>query len=172
MVLKLVSDACHNLHLRFNGTSSEINTPAHLLQKHEQTYVHFTTYSNNRVTKWGNKQRHQNTDLGIQRGIVTDTSCDQVSIYFPGDDTTFNLRGFENVYTIHPPVIAAPNNILGNHFLFFFFCNTGPKSLLESPQEASPSYRVSPTSQVTVSGWGSREEKGAVDSGFAFVQIN
>ena len=55
---------------------------------------------------------------------------------------------------------------------FFFFCNTSPKSLLESPQEASPSYRVSPTSQVTVSGWGSREEKGAVDSGFAFVQNN
>ena len=56
--------------------------------------------------------------------------------------------------------------------LLFFFCNTSPKSLLESPQEASPSYRVSPTSQVTVSGWGSREEKGAVDSGFAFVQNN
>ena len=53
---------------------------------------------------------------------------------------------------------------------FFLFCNTSPKSLLESPREASPSYRVSPTSQVTVSGWGSREEKGAVDSGFAFVQ--
>ena len=53
--------------------------------------------------------------------------------------------------------------------LFFFFCKTSPKSLLESPQEASPSYNVTPTSQVTVSGWGSREEKGAVDSGFAFV---
>ena len=57
-------------------------------------------------------------------------------------------------------------------FFFFFFGNTSPKSLLESPQEASPLYRVSPTSQVTVSGWGSREEKGAVDSGFAFVQNN
>ena len=61
--------------------------------------------------------------------------------------------------------------VLG-HLDPFFFCNTSPKSLLESPQEASPSYRVSPTSQVTVSGWGSREEKGAVDSGFAFVQNN
>ena len=47
------------------------------------------------------------------------------------------------------------------------------KSLIELLfQEASPSYRVSPTSQVTVSGWGSREEKGAVDSGFVFVQKN
>ena len=90
MVLKLVSDACHSLHLRFNTTSSEINIPPHLLQKHEPAYVRFTTYSNNRVTKWGNKQRHQNTDLGIHRGIVTDTFCDQASIYFPGDDTTFN----------------------------------------------------------------------------------
>ena len=57
-------------------------------------------------------------------------------------------------------------------FFFVFFCNTSPKSLLESPQEASPSYRVSPTSQVTVSEWGSSGEKGAVDSGFAFVQNN
>ena len=80
MVLKLVSDACQSFHLRFNTTSSEINIPADLLQKHEQTYVRFTTYSNNRVTKRGNKQRHQNTDLGIHRGIVTDTSCDQASI--------------------------------------------------------------------------------------------
>ena len=55
---------------------------------------------------------------------------------------------------------------------FFFFCKTSPKSLLESPQEASPSYRVSPSSQVTVSGWGSREEKGAADSGSAFVHNN
>ena len=80
MVLKLVSDACHSLNLRFNTTSPESNTPAHLHQKHELAYVRFTTYSNNRVTKWGNKQRHQNTDLGINRGIVTDTSCDQASI--------------------------------------------------------------------------------------------
>ena len=115
MVLKLVSDACHSLHLRFNTTSSEISTPPHLLQKHEQAYVRFTTYSSNRVTKWGNKQRHQNTDLGIHGGIVTDTSCYQAAIYFPGDDTTFNLRGSEKVYTIHPPVIAAPANIPGNH---------------------------------------------------------
>ena len=53
---------------------------------------------------------------------------------------------------------------------FLFFCKTSPKSLLESPQEASSSYKVSPTSLVTVSAWGSREEKGPVDSGFAFVQ--
>ena len=112
MVLKLVSDACHSLHLRCNTTSPEINTPPHLLQKYELACVRFTTYSNIRVTKWGNKHRHQNTDLGIHRGIVTDTSCDQASIYFQGDDTTFNLRGSEKVYTIHPPVIAAPNNIL------------------------------------------------------------
>ena len=126
MVLKLVSDACHSLHLRFNTTSSEINTPPHLLQKYEQAYVRFTNYSNNRVTKWGNKQRHQNTDLGIHTGIVTDTSCDQASIYFPGDDTTFNLRGSEKVYTIHPPVIAAPSNILGNHFLLIPSYNACP----------------------------------------------
>ena len=126
MVLKLVSDACHSLHLRFNTTNSEINTPAHLLQKHEQAYVRFTTYSNNKVTKWGNKQRHQNTDLGIHRGIVTDTSCDQASIYFPGDDTTFNLRCSQKVYTIRPPVIAVPNNILGNHFLLIPSYNACP----------------------------------------------
>ena len=65
----------------------------------------------------GNKQRHQNTDLGIHRGIVTDTSCHKAAIYFPGDNTTFNLRGSEKVYTINPPVIAAPTNILGNHHL-------------------------------------------------------
>ena len=64
------------------------------------------------------------------------------------------------------------NALMCFFLLVFFFCNTSPKSLLESPQEASPSYRVSPTSQVTVSGWGSREEKGAVDSGFALVQNN
>ena len=104
MVLKLISDACHSLHLRFNTTSSEINTPPHLLQKHEQAYVRFTTYSNNRVTKWGNKQRHQNTDLGIHRGMVTDTSCDQASIYFPGDDTTFNLQGFRK--SLHHPTLS------------------------------------------------------------------
>ena len=126
MVLKLVSDACHSLHFRFNTTSPEINTPPHLLQKHEHAYVRFTTYSNNRVTKWGNKQRHQNTNLGIHRSIVTDTSCDQASIYFPGDDTTFNLRGSEKVYTIHPPVIAAPNNILGNHSLLIPSYNACP----------------------------------------------
>ena len=74
MVLKLVSDACHSLHLKFNTTSSEINTPTHLLQKREEAYVRFTTYPNNRVTKWGNKRRHQNRDLGFHRGIVTDTS--------------------------------------------------------------------------------------------------
>ena len=117
MVLKLISDACHSLHLRFNTTSSEMNTPPHLLQKHEQAYVRITTYSNNRVTKWGNKQRHQSTDLGIHRGIKTDTSCDQAAIYFPCDNTTFNLRGSENVYTVHLPVMAAPANILGNHHL-------------------------------------------------------
>ena len=33
MVLKLVSNACHSLHLRFNTTSSEMITPPHLLQK-------------------------------------------------------------------------------------------------------------------------------------------
>ena len=42
MVLKLVSDACHSPRLRFNTTSSEINTPPHLLEKHEQAYVRFT----------------------------------------------------------------------------------------------------------------------------------
>ena len=31
MVLKLISDACHSLHLTFNTTSPEITTPAHLL---------------------------------------------------------------------------------------------------------------------------------------------
>ena len=102
MVLKLISDACHSLHLRFNTTSSEINTPPHLLQKREQAYVCFTTYPSNRFTKWGNKQRHQKTDLGIHRGIVTDTSCNQAAIYFPGDDTTFNLRGSEKSLH-HPP---------------------------------------------------------------------
>ena len=49
---------------------------------------------------------------------MTDTSCDQAAIYFPGDDTTFNLRGSEKVYTIHPTVRAAPTNILGNHHPF------------------------------------------------------
>ena len=117
MVLKLISAARHSLHLRFNTTSSEINTPPHPLQKREQAYICFTTYSSNRVTNWGNKQRGQNTDLGIHRGIVTDTSCDQAAIYFPGDDTTFNLRGSEKVYTSHPPVIAALTNIHGNHHL-------------------------------------------------------
>ena len=100
MVLKLVSDACHSLQLRFNTTNSEINTPPHLLQKNGQAYVRFTTYRNNRVTKWGNKQRHQNTDPGIHRGIVTDTFCDQGSIYFPGDDTTFNRQGSQK--NLHP----------------------------------------------------------------------
>ena len=52
MVLKLIRDACHSPHLRFSTTSPEINTLPHLLQKHEQTYVCFTTYSNNRVAKW------------------------------------------------------------------------------------------------------------------------
>ena len=60
----------------------------------------------------------------------------------------------------------------GARVILFFFCKTSPKSLLESPQEASPSYKVSPTSQVTVSGWGSRDEEGAVDSRFAFEQNN
>ena len=36
MVLKLISNACHSLELRFNSTSCEINTPPHLLRKHEQ----------------------------------------------------------------------------------------------------------------------------------------
>ena len=117
MVLKLISDACHSLHLRFNTTTSEINSPPHLLQKREQAYVLFTTYCSNGVTKWGNKQRHQNTDLGIHRGIVTDSSCEQAAIYFPGDDTTLNLRESEKVYTMHPRVISAPTNILGNHHL-------------------------------------------------------
>ena len=72
----------------------------------------------------------------------------------------------------HPCFSQVPLHHGPRVFFFFFFCNTSPKSLLESPQEASPSYRVSPTSQVTVSGWGSREGKGAVDSGFAFVQNN
>ena len=81
MVLKMISDASNSLHLRLNTTSSETNTPHHLLQKREQAYVRFTTYSSNRVTKWGIKQCHQNTDLGIHRGIVTDTSCDQAAIY-------------------------------------------------------------------------------------------
>ena len=126
MVLKLVSVACHSLHLRFNITSSEINTPPHLLQKHDQAYVRFTTYCRNRGTKWGNKQRHQNIDLGIHRGIVTDISRDQAAIYFPGDDTTFNLWGSEKVYTIHPPVIAASTNILGNNHLSIPSYNTCP----------------------------------------------
>ena len=133
MVLKLISDAWHSLDLRFDTTSSEINTPPHLLQKHEQAYVRFTTYSNNRVTKWGNKQRHQSTDLGIHRGIVTDTSCNQAAIYFPGDNTTFNLRGSEKVYTIHPPVIAAPTNILGNHHLLIPSYNACPPPLQRGP---------------------------------------
>ena len=125
-VLKLISDACHSLHLRFNTTSSEIHTRPHLLQKREQAYVRFTTYSSNRVTRWGNKQHHRDTDLGIHRGIVTDTSWDQAAIYFPGDDTTSNLRGSEKVYTTHPPVIAAPTNILGNHHLLIPSYNACP----------------------------------------------
>ena len=57
---------------------------------------------------------------------MTDTSCDQAAIYFPGDNTTFSLRGSEKVYTIHPPVIAAPTNILGNHHLLILSYNACP----------------------------------------------
>ena len=57
---------------------------------------------------------------------MTDTSCDHAAIYFPGDDTTFNLRASEKVYTVHPPVIAAPTNILGNHHLLIPSYNAWP----------------------------------------------
>ena len=87
------------------------------MHHHENVSVRFSTYTTKRVTKCRNKQRPPTTDLGIYRRMVVDTSDDQASVYFPGDDTNFTLCGSQNVYTLHPPVISVPDNILGNQHL-------------------------------------------------------
>ena len=84
LVRRLISNACHSLNVRFNSLNPEIGTPPKLLHQQEKVYVRFSTYSSNRVTKWGNKQRPSNTDLGIHRGVVVDTSDDRASVYFRG----------------------------------------------------------------------------------------
>ena len=103
------------------------------MHQQENVYVRFSTYSSHQVTKCGNKQRPPNTNLEIYRGVVVDTSDDRVSVYFPGDDTTFTLQDSQRVYTLHPPVISAPHGILGNHQLLIPQYHTCPPLPDNSP---------------------------------------
>ena len=133
----LFCNACHSLNLRFNSLNYEQSTPPRLMNHHENVYVRFSTYTTNRVTKWGNKQRPPTTDLGIYRGRVVDTSDDRASVYFPGDDTNFTLRASQKVYTLHPPVISVPLNILGTHHLLIRQYHTCPPLRDNSPPPPS-----------------------------------
>ena len=133
LVHRLICNACHSLNLRFNSLNSGNSTRPRLMHEHENVHVRFSTYSTNRVTKWGNKQRPPNTDLGIYRGVVVDTSRDRASVYFPGDDRKFTLRDLQNVYTLHPPVISVPHNILGNHHLLILQYHICPPLRDNSP---------------------------------------
>ena len=108
LVHRLICTACHNLNLRFNSLNPENSTPPKLIHQQENVYVRFSTYSSNRLTKWENEQRPPNTNCGIYRGVVVDTSDERASVYFPGDDTTFTLRDSQKVYTLHPRVIGPP----------------------------------------------------------------
>ena len=133
LVHRLICNACHSLNLRFNILNYENSTPPRLMHHNENVYVRFCTYTTDRVTKWGNKQRPPTTDLGIYRGMVAATSDDRASVYFPGDDTNFTLRGLQKVYTLHPPGISVPNNILGNHHLLIPQYHTCPPLRDNSP---------------------------------------
>ena len=110
LVHKLICNACHSLNLRFNSLNHERSTPPKLMHQQENIYVRFSTYSSNRVTKWGNKQRPPNTDLGIYRRVVVDTSDDQAFVYFSGDDTTFTLRDSQKFNPPSPSDIGPPQH--------------------------------------------------------------
>ena len=137
LVHRLICNACHSLNLRFNTLNSENSTPPRLMHQQENVYVRFSTYSTNPVTKWGNKQRPPNTDLGIYRGVVADTSDDRRSVYFPGDDTKFPLRDSQNVHTLHPTVILVPGSILEDHHLLIPQYHTCPPLQDNSPPPPS-----------------------------------
>ena len=133
LVHRLIYNACQSLNLRFNSLNSENSTPPRLIHHHEIVYVRLSTYTTNRVTKWEKNQCPPTTDLGIYREMVVDTSDDKACVYFPGDDTTFTLRGSQKVYTLHPPMISVPHNIFGNHHLLIPQYHTCPPLQDNSP---------------------------------------